>query len=287
VETSQRRDYQPGELIPGTIYLIVRTLGADGMGTVYDVEDTTIGKRYVLKTLHPEIGERANLARRMQAEAHTLARFNHPNIIEVVTAGVTQDDLRLPYYVREKLNGRSLHFVLQKKGQLELPHAYHIAIDLLDALDHAHDKGVVHRGVKPDNIVLHRTAEGVTVTKLLDFGIMSVLDATGERFCGTLRYAAPEQLKGERPSPKMDIYAAGLVLYEMVAGRGPFDDEQEASRIAAAHVNRQAPPVSMFAAAPPPLVALLRAALAKSPDSRPRDAFSFAVQLRNLKRASR
>src|SRR5580692_9518402 len=195
------RTYQPGELVPGTVYRVVRRIGAGGMGTVYDVEDTTIGKRYVLKTLHPQLGSREDLARRMKNEARTLARLNHSNIVEVFTAGVTSDDLRLPYYVMERLNGQSLRVVLEKKGQLERQHAYHIGIDLLDALDHAHDKGVIHRDVKPDNIFLHRTPAGVTVTKLLDFGIVSLLDdgtrETAGRFLGTLRYASPEQLRGE------------------------------------------------------------------------------------------
>src|SRR5579872_227378 len=285
------RSYQPGVQVPGTVYRVRRLIGAGGMGTVYDVEDTTIGKRYVLKTLHPQLGAREDLARRMQNEARTLARLNHPNIVEVITAGVTSDDLRLPYYVMERLNGQSLRLVLEKKGRLELPHAYHIGIDLLDALDHAHDKGVIHRDVKPDNIFLHRTAAGVTVTKLLDFGIVSVFDSgkrdTAGRFVGTLRYAAPEQLRGETPTAKMDIYAAALVVYEMVAGRGPFDDEGDAHRIAAAHMNKYPPPLSRFVAAPKELEALLMASLAKDPEGRPRDAFSFAASLRNFKRALR
>src|SRR5579883_3178634 len=131
------REYRTGERLPGTVYDVVRLIGAGGMGTVYDVEDTTIGKRYVLKALHPQLGAREDLARRMQNEARTLARLNHPNIVEVITAGVTGDALRLPYYVMERLNGQSLRVVLSKKGQIELPHVFHIGIDLLDALDHA------------------------------------------------------------------------------------------------------------------------------------------------------
>ncbi len=286
---SRKRDYQPGELVPGTIYKVERVIGAGGMGTVYDVEDTTIGKRYVLKTLHPELGARQDLARRMQNEARALARLQHPNIVEVFTAGVTGDDMKLPFYVMERLSGQSLRFVLQKKGNLDLAHAYHIAIDLLDALDHAHDKGIVHRDVKPDNIFLHRTATGVTVTKLLDFGIMSVLEGgrgeTGGRFLGTLRYAAPEQLKGEKPSPKMDLYAAGLVLFEMLAGRGPFDDDEDPAKVAAAHIHREAPLLNRFVDVPESLVAIVRATLAKDPERRPRDVFSLASQLRTLKKA--
>src|SRR3984957_10547358 len=243
--SSRARDYQPGEQVPGTVYEIVRRIGAGGMGTVYDVEDTTIGKRYVLKTLHPQLGARDDLARRMQNEARTLARLHHTNIVDVITAGVTSDELKLPYYVMERLNGQSLRMVLEKRGQLDLALAYHIAIDLLDALDHAHDKGVIHRDVKPDNILLHRTPAGVTVTKLLDFGIVSLLDAgvreTAGRFLGTLRYAAPEQLRGESPTAKMDVYCAALVLYEMIAGHGPFDQQGDSHRIAQAHMNMQPP----------------------------------------------
>jgi serine/threonine-protein kinase len=282
--------YQPGELVPGTVYSVVRCIGSGGMGTVYEVEDTSIGKRYVLKTLHPHLCTREDLARRMQNEARTLARLNHPNIVEVITAGVTADELRRPYYVMERLNGQALRHVLQKRWQLDLTHAFHIGIDLLDALEHAHDKGVIHRDVKPDNIFLHRTPAGVTITKLLDFGIMSLLDAspsreTAGKFLGTLRYAAPEQLRGERPTPKMDLYAAGLVIYEMIAGRGPFDDEGDPHRIAAAHLHRMPTPLSRYVQVPKELDTLLFAVLAKEPDARPRDAFALAASLRNLKNA--
>src|ERR1700679_738260 len=99
---SPARDYPPGAHVPGTVYKVVLLLGVGGMGTVYDVEDTTIGKRYVLKTLHPQLGDREDLARRMQNEARTLARLHHPNIVEVITAGVTGDDMKLPYYVMER-----------------------------------------------------------------------------------------------------------------------------------------------------------------------------------------
>jgi serine/threonine-protein kinase len=282
------KDYQSGETVPGTVYRVVRLIGAGGMGTVYDVEDTTVGKRYVLKTLHPQLHKRQDLAQRMVKEARQLARLSHPNIVEVVTAGETTDELKLPFYVMEKLNGQSLHTVLQKKGSLELPHALHIGIDLLDALDNAHDKGVVHRDVKPDNIFLHISPNGQTTTKLLDFGIMRVLDepgVTAGRFMGTLRYAAPEQLRGEAPVPQTDLYAAGLVLYEMVAGRGPFDDLGDSNKIAAAHLSTTPPPLAHWGVeVPASLESLLRTALSKEAQKRPKDAFTFASQLRTLNR---
>jgi serine/threonine protein kinase len=283
------RDYQADERVPGSVYRVVRQIGAGGMGTVYEVEDTTIGKRYVLKTLHPQLGSRGDLARRMQNEARALARLAHPHIVEVITAGITADELRLPYFVMERLNGHPLRTVIQKNGRLELPHAYNIALELLSALDYAHRGGVIHRDVKPDNIFLHRgPSGGQTTTKLLDFGIMSLLDVvsreTGGRFLGTLRYAAPEQLRGERPTPHMDLYCAGLVLYEMIAGRGPFDDEGDSRQVAAAHLKAPPPPLSRFAPVPPELDVIMASALAKSPADRPRDAASFAAVLHGLRR---
>jgi serine/threonine-protein kinase len=284
------KDYKPGDRVPGTVYRVVRKIGSGGMGTVYDVEDTTVGKRYVLKTLHPELCGRKDLVARMETEARTLARLTHPNIVEVVTAGATTDEWRLPYYVMEKLNGQNLRTILEKKGSLEIAHALHIEIDLLDALDNAHDKGVLHRDVKPDNLFLHRNPNGVTTTKLLDFGIMRLLDAgpgvTAGRFMGTLRYAAPEQLRGESLSAQADLYAAGLVLYEMIAGVGPFDDLKDPNKIAAAHLHSVPPEFTSFGIAVPEAVErLVRMALSKEASKRPKDAFTFAAQLRNVKRA--
>jgi len=258
------------------------------MGSVYDVEDVTVGKRYVLKTLHPQLVSREDLAKRMEAEARALAKLQHPNIVDVVTAGMTTDAARMPFYVMERLNGQNLRVVIEKKGSLELSHCYRIAIDVLDALEHAHENSVIHRDVKPDNIFLHRNANGTTTTKLLDFGIMRLLDRkmshTQGKFIGTLRYASPEQIFGGELGPATDIYSLGLVLYEMLAGRGPFDDLGDAYAIGAAHAQRPPPSISQFASVPAPLERLVMSALAKAPHDRPRDCFSFASDLRRMLR---
>jgi len=281
--------YAPGQQLPGTVYRVVRHLATGGMGSVYDVEDVTVGKRYVLKTLHPNLVSRHDLAKRMEAEARTLAKLQHPNIVDVVTAGVTTDQQRMPFYVMERLNGQNLRVVLEKKGSLELSHCYRIAIDVLDALEQAHENAVIHRDVKPENIFLHRNPNGTTITKLLDFGIMRLLDRkashTQGKFIGTLRYASPEQIMGGDLGPPTDLYSLGIVLYEMIAGRGPFDEIGDAMAIGVAHAQRPPPPLSTFVAnVPPDTERLVMSSIAKLPHERPRDAFTFASELRRLLR---
>jgi serine/threonine-protein kinase len=286
---AEASQYRPGQQLPGTVYRVVKHLATGGMGSVYDVEDVTVGKRYVLKTLHPQLVSREDLAKRMEAEARTLAKLQHPNIVDVVTAGLTTDAQPMPFYVMERLNGQNLRVVIEKKGSLELTHCYRIAIDVLDALEQAHENAVIHRDVKPENIFLHRNANGTTTTKLLDFGIMRLLDRkvshTHGKFIGTLRYASPEQIFGGELGPATDIYSLGIVLYEMIAGRGPFDDVGDAYAIGAAHAQRPPPPPSQFAAVPPALERLVMTALAKQPQDRPRDCFTFASELRRLLRS--
>ena len=282
-----RNEYQPGQMIPGSVYRVNRLIGAGGMGTVYDVEDVSVGKRYVLKTLHAELSNRADLARRMQQEARALARLKHPHIVDVITASSTTDSLKLPFYVMEKLNGQNLRMLLERKKTLPLSNAVHIATDLLDALACAHENGVIHRDVKPDNVFLHND-NGKTLTKLLDFGISRFQDeaassTTGQRFVGTLRYAAPEQLLGGPITPRTDLYALGLVLYEMIAGRGPFDDLGHSKDIGEAHIHKLPPRlIDLEVVVPDVLERLLRSALAKDPEQRPRDAFTFDSQLRSM-----
>ena len=125
--------------------------------------------------------------------------------------------------------------------------ALRILIGVLEGLQHAHRAGVIHRDVKPDNIFLHRTSTDVTVPKVLDFGIAHLLIGqrfTGRHFLGTPRYAAPEQLRGESPTPCTDIYAAGLVLHELVTGKAPFGHLKEIGAILQAHLNESLPAAS-------------------------------------------
>lgn len=282
------RTYPPGHVVAGTVYRIEGLLGAGGMGTVYEVTDTSIDKRYVLKTLHAELATRGDLGVRMVREAKVLARLEHRNIVQVVTAGVTADTRRLPYFVMEKLSGVVLRRVLHRVGALRLREAYVIGIDLFGALDHAHTHGVVHRDVKPENLFLCRGEGGQYLAKLLDFGISKDGELQGPGhtrpggFVGTYKYSAPEQLRGNGViTGKADVYAGGLVLHEMIAGRHPFDEHVTDVAVAAAHLHAKAPPISLLLDVPPALEALVARCLAKNPENRP-DAFTVQGELRNL-----
>jgi serine/threonine-protein kinase len=278
--------FEPGQLLAGTVYRVIRHLATGGMGSVYDVEDTTVEKRYVLKTLHPQLVAREDLARRMRDEAKSLARLNHPNIVDVITAGITTDALKIPFYVMERLVGQNLRSVLRKKGALEAVPALRIAIDVASALEHAHENSIVHRDVKPENIFLHASPNGATTTKLVDFGIVRLLDRkashTHGKFIGTLRYASPEQIASREIGPPSDIYSLGLVLYEMLAGQGPFDDAGDAYAIGAAQVEKAPPPLSRFVPVAPGIERLVASAIEKDPSRRPRSCFAFRSELRRL-----
>jgi len=222
---------RPGEVLSGTSYQIVRELGAGGMGVVYEIEHVRLKKRYVAKVLHEQIQNDADAARRMEREAQVLASISHPNIVQVHDVGTTPEGVS--YFVMEKLEGTDLRNLMKADGPTE-ERALEIVADVLDALAHVHQRGIVHRDIKPENIFLAEQLHE-TVTKVLDFGIVHIFDSDGRvshgritktgGFVGTLYYAAPEQMQGTAVGPPSDVYASGLVLFEMLAGKGPFDDD--------------------------------------------------------------
>ncbi|MFO0741792.1 MAG: protein kinase [Labilithrix sp.] len=220
----------PGQVLAGTSYQVVREIGAGGMGVVYEVEHVRLKKRYVAKIIHEAIRGDETAPVRMEREARVLAEINHPNVVQVHDFGTTPDGTS--YFVMEKLEGNDLRHAM-KSGALSSARAVSICADVLDALDHVHRRGIVHRDIKPENVFLAEMPNGI-VTKVLDFGIVHIFDAerasqaritkTGG-FVGTLYYAAPEQMQGNPAGPANDVYACALVLYEMLQGRGPFDDD--------------------------------------------------------------
>lgn len=289
---SEQWDYRPGTLIPGTKYQVVSRMGAGGMGTVYEVEDVSVEKRFVLKTIHVKYAGHNVAVERFVREAKALGKLEHKNIVQVVTAGVTTDALQLRYFVMEKLTGHSLRTILHSKGALALDAACRFMIELMAALNAAHDAGIIHRDIKPENIFIARDSVGVTTLKLLDFGIMT---STGTRttdrkgFMGTARYAAPEQMDDKHEAtPQSDLYAASLVFYELVCGSGPFDELDEVPELLEAHRVKPPPsPVLFRPDLPASLSKLILRGLAKDPADRQPDAFSYAEDVERELRALR
>ena len=288
--SDDRHTYAPGALLPGTPYKIERRLGAGGMGVVYMVRHTFLNRLEALKTIHPELVDRRDIAERMQKEAEVVAKLRHPNIVQVTGGGIIEDEWRLPYFAMELLRGKNLRQVLKKRTLADVASIYSVATEVLGALAEAHAHRVVHRDVKPENIFLQldatRSAGPKITTKLLDFGIVAVLGGRQSMsFRGTYKYASPEQLRGEKVSQQTDIYSMGLVLYEMIAGRGPFED-RDVKELVKAHLEREAPRLSTFVEVPRAIDDLLARVLEKDPVKRPATAMVFAQELFVLKQLS-
>jgi eukaryotic-like serine/threonine-protein kinase len=246
---------------PGTVvaerYRIVDLLGRGGMGAVYRVEHVKLKKEMALKILRPEISKLDDVAKRFEREAEAAARLDHPNIISVTDFGSTADGQL--FLVMELLNGPSLAKTLAKDGAMPAPRALHIIRQVLSALQRAHSAGVVHRDLKPDNIVLVEREGERDVVKLLDFGIAKLVasDGTGEQLTragaifGTPQYFSPEQAMGEPVDARADLYAAGVMMYEMLSGQRPFE-AQSVVELISMHVTRDPAPVSQLAPHIPP-----------------------------------
>lgn len=275
------REFQDGEVVPGTRYRIIRLIGSGGMGRVYEVEHVELGKRFVLKALQRELARRQDLVARLRNEWRALARLEHPNIVNVTDAGTSQNGV--PFYVMERLEGETLSMLLYRQRRLLPQQALAIAAGILEGLHAAHQIGVVHRDVKPPNIFL----TGPLVVKVLDFGIAKIKDAkdviTARGIAvGTPRYMSPEQARGTAVDARSDIYATGLMLFEMLSGVGPYDDARDHNELLVAQLSRPAPLLSSVSVVAPELDALVAAMLAKDPRERPASAQHVAQTLRDL-----
>jgi len=291
--------YQPGEFLPGTVYVVRKKLGAGGMGVVYEVEDTSIGKIYVVKTVHLHHAGKAIYSSLTRNEARMLAKLRHRNIVEVITAGTTADANQLAYFVMEKLEGCTLGTL--RGVALPMGYVSQIGRELLDALQYVHhpkdDRPViVHRDIKPENIFLAKIEEDDGAggdsairhrVKLLDFGIGAVVGVQQEGFWGTARYASPEQLDLAPVTPKTDLYAAAIVLFELLTGRHPFEGAKTAQEFMDAHRVQVPPRVSQFVHVPKAVDDCIDAALSKLPDQRPRDAHKMISALAELRHVER
>ena len=252
-------------------------LAVGGMGEVWAARDLLLDRAVAVKVLGRALAGDGRAAERLRREARAAGRLEHPNIARVLDLG--EHDGR-PYLVMELLEGESLAARIDRAGPMPAAEAARVVAAVADALEAAHRAGVVHRDVKPGNVFLTSAGE----VKVLDFGIASAAgDAaltTGD-LIGTAAYLAPERVLGHRATPAADIYALGVVLYELLAGHRPFEAGSEVE-LAMAHVNATPPPLGRAApSAPPSLVAACSHALAKDPSSRPSSAAAFAQLVRD------
>jgi eukaryotic-like serine/threonine-protein kinase len=278
-------EFVKGQPIPGTRYRVLDLVGVGGMGSVYEVEHLELGKRFVLKALLSDLALREDLVARLRNEQRALGRLEHPNIVAVTDAGATSGNV--PYFVMERLDGETLAQRLRRVRRLSPVEALRTANGVLEGLTAAHEIGVVHRDIKPPNIFL----AGGSRPKILDFGVAKIADARGAITArgvavGTPRYMSPEQASGESVDGRSDLYAVGLILFEMITGAGPFDDARDANEMLLAHLGRV--PARLSARAPnitPELDGLVASLLAKDPDSRPPNARTAAARVRSVERA--
>jgi serine/threonine protein kinase len=252
-------------------YQVIRALGEGGMGVVYMAEHPKIGKRVAIKTLHPRFCTEPEVVSRFFQEARAVNEIRHPNIVDITDFGETEDGV--VYFTMELLSGRTLRERI-REGPLPVPEALAIARQVAEALGAAHRVGIVHRDLKPDNIFL---LEGGQQIKLFDFGIAKLMrpeSTTPHRtvpgqVMGTLSYMAPEQMEGRDVDARADIYALGVVLYEMLTAEVPFEGAQLVEVITAVLKNKAAPPSTRVATVPAWLDRIVLSCLDRDPMHRP------------------
>ena len=255
-------------------YEIVSRLGAGAMGVVYCAQHTKLDRQVALKVIAPSMGDDPRALARFAREAKALASLKHPNIVDVYAFGTLPDERS--YFAMEFLSGSTLD---EKLARGRVP--FHEALDVLDqmsrGLDAAHAQGIVHRDLKPSNTFLQQLrGEQLAVVKLLDFGLVQIADADGaektssDAVIGTALYLSPEQARSPNVDGRTDIYALGVVAYELVLGQHPFPDARTATAALAAHLTETPPqPRTIWPEIPAALDLLMYSMLAKDPSYRP------------------
>jgi beta-lactam-binding protein with PASTA domain len=223
-------------------YQILARIAAGGMGEVYRAHDPVLDREVALKILHPSLADDPGFIDRFRREARSAAMLSHPNIVAVHDWGETQDTY---FMIMEFVRGPNLRALLMRDGELQPAQAAEVVDAILAALEHAHAQGIVHRDIKPENVMI-RASDGVP--KVADFGLARafadarVSQAPGT-VTGTVQYLAPEQIEGEQADPRTDLYATGIVLYELLTGQVPFTGETSVA-IAYKHLRERVPPPS-------------------------------------------
>jgi len=275
----------------GKRFRIEQRVGEGGMGTVFRATDLKTGQAVALKTLLPEAAKDPALRRRFEREAKILQKVEHPNFVRFLAYGSGSGDPA--YVVMELLRGDALSKLLTKESRFVPQRALHITRHVLTGLQHAHGLGIVHRDVKPDNVVIVPADRDPEFAKILDFGIARLAepDATdntkltqkGEIF-GTPAYMAPEQVRGDPIDSRVDLYAVSVMLYEMLASRPPFVAKNQ-NGLFAMHLASAPPQLSELVPNEPqlmPLQKLLDVGLAKQPELRFASAADYLNKIEEL-----
>ena len=293
--------------VPDTVdnrYKVLEVIGTGAMATVYAAEDTRLGRKVALKILRPEQAQDDTFRARFKREAEAVASLNNPAIVAVYDTGSynpsqdgeesasSEEGTAIPYIVMEYVEGHTLRSILSRGGHLPVRDALGYSEQLLGALQYSHSMGIIHRDIKPANImVLDRTSEDIAKgqpgqIKVMDFGISRAIEEAGEALTkanvvmGSARYMSPEQVSGKDVDARSDLYSAACVIYEMIAGRSPFDAESNVD-LAAKHLSDAPEPPSKFTPleVPAGLDAVILKGLAKNPDERYQSAAEFAQAL--------
>ena len=276
-------------------YRLVRLVAQGGMASVWEGHDNVLARAVAVKMLHPHLAQDRLFLERFRREAISAARLAHPNVVATFDAGITPEGTA--FIVMELIRGRTLSAFASDHRPLPLFVTVEIAMQIADALAHAHASGLIHRDIKPANVLVcdSQFDDGVPLIKVTDFGIAKAAEGLGLELTktgmilGTPKYLSPEQIEGREPDARADLYALGVVLFELVAGGPPFQGPSEMA-IAVQHLNDAPAHLrDLRSGVPATLDALVGALLAKQPADRPPSAAALrqalaAIDLRDLRR---
>ena len=268
-----------GRLLDGR-YAVTARIAHGGMATVYQATDTRLDREVALKVMHAELARDEEFVRRFIGEARSVARLSHQNVVAVFDQGADGPFL---YLAMEYVPGRTLKELLRDSGRFPPATALEIMAGVLDGLAAAHASGIVHRDVKPENVLV--TADGRV--KVADFGLARAQSAAGHTraglLIGTVAYVPPEQVTGGTTGPRGDVYSAGVMLFELLTGRVPFTGDTPLA-VAYQHVNTDVPaPSAVAPGIPAPVDQLVLAATSRDPARRPADAGEFLRAVRHVR----